>query len=336
MFNSKKENSKKNEEAPNFVIDMKPLPLSLKQSLMSNMTEMPTVQLGNYTLQVELKEPNSKVQEIARKELRETPEVAQAAIKELRELLKEEKDLYVPLENDLYLTRFLRPTKFYPESARDLIKRYYAFKQKHANMFDGLTPNKERNIFEQNILTVQPNRDQFGRRILVIELGSKWKTDKVTLDEVFKGCVLFLETAMLEPETQVCGAVVIFDMNGLSLSQTTKFTPSFAARIVEWLQDSVPLRIKNIHVVNQPYIFKMVFALFKPFLREKLRSRIIFHGTNRKSLHEYVDPSALPEWYGGTLDVPMISGPQWLQLLEKCEAEFEAINSYGYKKKVTK
>ncbi|XP_050309794.1 alpha-tocopherol transfer protein-like isoform X4 [Anthonomus grandis grandis] len=303
---------------------------------MSNMTEMPTVQLGNYTLQVELKEPNSKVQEIARKELRETPEVAQAAIKELRELLKEEKDLYVPLENDLYLTRFLRPTKFYPESARDLIKRYYAFKQKHANMFDGLTPNKERNIFEQNILTVQPNRDQFGRRILVIELGSKWKTDKVTLDEVFKGCVLFLETAMLEPETQVCGAVVIFDMNGLSLSQTTKFTPSFAARIVEWLQDSVPLRIKNIHVVNQPYIFKMVFALFKPFLREKLRSRIIFHGTNRKSLHEYVDPSALPEWYGGTLDVPMISGPQWLQLLEKCEAEFEAINSYGYKKKVTK
>ncbi|XP_050309793.1 alpha-tocopherol transfer protein-like isoform X3 [Anthonomus grandis grandis] len=308
----------------------------VKQSLMSNMTEMPTVQLGNYTLQVELKEPNSKVQEIARKELRETPEVAQAAIKELRELLKEEKDLYVPLENDLYLTRFLRPTKFYPESARDLIKRYYAFKQKHANMFDGLTPNKERNIFEQNILTVQPNRDQFGRRILVIELGSKWKTDKVTLDEVFKGCVLFLETAMLEPETQVCGAVVIFDMNGLSLSQTTKFTPSFAARIVEWLQDSVPLRIKNIHVVNQPYIFKMVFALFKPFLREKLRSRIIFHGTNRKSLHEYVDPSALPEWYGGTLDVPMISGPQWLQLLEKCEAEFEAINSYGYKKKVTK
>lgn len=41
---------------------------------------------------------------------------------------------------------------------------------------------------------------------------------------------------MLEPETQVCGAVVIFDMDGLSLSQTTKFTPAFAKRIVDWLQ----------------------------------------------------------------------------------------------------
>lgn len=66
----------------------------------------------------------------------------------------------------------------------------------------------------------------------------KWKTSEVTLDEVFKGCVLFLEAAMLEPETQVCGAIVIFDMDGLTLAQTTKFTPSFAKRIVDWLQVS--------------------------------------------------------------------------------------------------
>jgi len=241
--------------------------------------------------------------------------------------------LYVPLDNELWLMRFLRPTKFYPESARDLIKRYYAFKQKHADMYKDLSPSHERNIFQQNILTVQPNRDQLGRRILIKELGKKWKTDKVTLDEVFKGCVLFLEAAMLEPETQVCGAVVIFDMDGLSLGQTTKFTPSFAGRIVNWLQDSVPLRIKNIHIVNQPYIFKVVFALFKPFLREKLRNRIIFHGTDRKSLHQHMDPTCLPACYGGTLELPRIDGSQWLELLEKCDQEFKVINSYGYKKK---
>lgn len=41
---------------------------------------------------------------------------------------------------------------------------------------------------------------------------------------------------MLEPETQVAGAVVIFDMDGLSLQQTWQFTPSFAKRIVDFLQ----------------------------------------------------------------------------------------------------
>lgn len=56
------------------------------------------------------------------------------------------------------------------------------------------------------------------------------------MDEVFKGCVLFLEAAMLEPETQVCGAVVVFDMEGLSMQQVWQFTPPFAKRIVDWLQ----------------------------------------------------------------------------------------------------
>lgn len=56
------------------------------------------------------------------------------------------------------------------------------------------------------------------------------------------------------------------------------------------LQDCAPIRIKGVHIINQPYVFNMVFALFKPFLREKLRSRIHFHGTNRQSLLAHVDP----------------------------------------------
>lgn len=41
---------------------------------------------------------------------------------------------------------------------------------------------------------------------------------------------------MLEPETQVSGAVLIFDMDGLSLQQVWQFTPPFAKRIVDLLQ----------------------------------------------------------------------------------------------------
>lgn len=51
-----------------------------------------------------------------------------------------------------------------------------------------------------------------------------------------QGVVLFLEAAMMEPVSQVSGAVVIFDMDGLSLQQVWQFTPPFAKRIVDWLQ----------------------------------------------------------------------------------------------------
>lgn len=163
--------------------------------------------------------------------------------------------------------------------------------------------------------------------------AERWKHKQVTLDEVFKGAVLFLEAAMLEPETQICGAIVIFDMDGLSLQQTWQFTPPFAKRIVDWLQDSVPLRVKAIHIVNQPKIFNVVFALFKPFLREKLRSRIFFHGTDRESLHKHISPKCLPPTYGGDLELKRVDGSQWYELLLLCDKEYVAINSYGYKKK---
>jgi len=54
------------------------------------------------------------------------------------------------------------------------IKRYYSFKVKHADVYNDLKPSNEANIFKHNILTVFPNRDQCGRRILVLELGSKY------------------------------------------------------------------------------------------------------------------------------------------------------------------
>ncbi|KAK0077278.1 hypothetical protein PV326_010165 [Microctonus aethiopoides] len=289
------------------------------------MEVMPSLKLGEFTLQFELGPPSPELQELARKELRETPEIQRQAIADLRELLKKETDLKCPLDNEAWLIRFLRPCKYYPESACKLVKEYYAFKVKHANVYDGLKPSREKNIFDHNILTVLPNRDQHGRRILIIELGKKWKHNKVSLDEVFKGCVLYLEAAMLEPTSQIAGAVVIFDMDGLSLQQTWQFTPPFAKRIVDWLQDAVPLRIKNIHIVNQPYVFNMVFALFKPFLRSKLKERIIFHGTDRKSLYQHLSPKSLPECYGGTLSIPRVTGNQWLELLIMCDQEYEEL-----------
>lgn len=185
-----------------------------------------------------------------------------------------ETDLKCPLDNEAWLIRFLRPCKYYPKSSLNLIKQYYGFKQKHANIYNNLIPSTEKNIFEQNILIVTPYRDQHGRRMLILELGKKWKHNKCSLDEIFKGCVLYLEAAMLEPISQIAGAVVIFDMDGLTLQQTWQFTPPFAKRIVDLLQDAMPMRLKNLHIVNQPYVFNMVFALFKPFLREKLRSRV--------------------------------------------------------------
>lgn len=306
------------------------------QVFLSSVRESPKLKKENFLVTLELGELSAELQEVARNELRELPEVVKPAVEELRALLREDEEITCPYQNDAWLVRFLRPTKFYPESAHTLVKNYYSFKLKHKDLYDGLKPSKEENVLINNTLYVLPRRDNKGRRILVLELGKNWKHKKVSLDEVFKGAVLFLEAAMLEPASQVAGAQVIFDMDGLSLQQAWQFTPTFAKRIVDWLQDSVPLRIKGIHIVNQPTIFNMVFALFKPLLREKLRNRVIFHGNDRDSLHRHLNPECLPERYKGTLDVSLVSGEEWLSVLKQIESEYEAISQYGYKSKPKK
>lgn len=75
-------------------------------------------------------------------------------------------------------------------------------------------------------------------------------------------------------ETQVNGVVVVMDMSGLSLHHTKFFTPYYAKRTVELIQETFPLRFKGFHIVNEPFYFDAVVAVLKPFLKEKIKKRV--------------------------------------------------------------
>lgn len=44
---------------------------------------------------------------------------------------------------------------------------------KYPDYFSNVIPIREKNVFERNLLTILPQRDQHGRRIMVLQLGSK-------------------------------------------------------------------------------------------------------------------------------------------------------------------
>lgn len=58
-------------------------------TMLSELDSLPSIQVGDYTLRFELDELSPKSQEIAAKELRESPENKAKGINELRELLKQ-------------------------------------------------------------------------------------------------------------------------------------------------------------------------------------------------------------------------------------------------------
>lgn len=293
-----------------------------------------SVQIGQHILRFEEEDPvESEYSLKAELELRETTDLKENVLTTFKALIREERNLNVPLEgNDSFFYAFLRCCKYYPESAFHRMKKMYEFKENNERYFANVIPATEKNAFENNLLTVSPQRDQYGRRVLILQLGKKWNTSSCTLVEVTRAILLVIEAAILEPKTQICGAILILDLEGLNFQHVIHFTPKYANIILDWLQNCVPLRIKAVHILNQPYIFNMAFAVFKPFIKEKLRNRIFLHGTDRSALFDHIDPKFVPIRYSGTMDLPLDEGVLLWKFLHHHNERYERTSQYGYTK----
>ncbi|KAG5314026.1 TTPAL protein, partial [Acromyrmex insinuator] len=304
--------------------DKPPMITVCKQELYEHwLKNAPKIMFGEHQLSIEISEIDEFFILKAKKDLRETPEIVAQGFKELRELLAGEPDLHVPDIDDFYIT-FLRPCKWYAKSAFSLIKRYYRFRLNYPHIYTDLLSTKQKTALCAGLIYPLPIRTQEGSRVLIVEAGKRWKPKEVSTSDFFKGLILVLYLAMVEYKTQIAGAHIILDVEGLSLSHVTYITPSFAKMIVDFIQRCMPTRLKGIHIVNQSFIFNMAFAIFKPFLEEKIRNRIHFHGTNWDSLKDFIDKRALLKKHGGELK--MAEGQYgvifWQNMLS-CEPAFE-------------
>lgn len=117
--------------------------------------------------------------------------------------------------------------------------------------------------------------------------------------------------------------------------------------LLDYVQECICMRLKAVHIVNNSYIFNMLFAIFKPFIREKLRKRvsfifiyfisikyistdlllsllqIFFHGKDWKALTSHIDANALPPKYGGTATWELPPGPLLGEFFECYSKDYE-------------
>ncbi|XP_011877589.1 PREDICTED: alpha-tocopherol transfer protein-like [Vollenhovia emeryi] len=294
--------------------------------------DAPKLMFGEHQLCVEMNAVGEFFVEKAKKELRETPEVVAQGFKELKELLSENPDLNVPRDVEDYLLVFLRPCKWYAKSAFSLLKRYFQYRLNYPNVYKDLTITKDKTAICAGVIYPLPLRTFEGCRVIVVEGGKHWNPKQVSTHEFFKGVILILFLAFLEYRTQIAGVHIILDVGGLSLNHITYLTPSFAKMLVDFIQKSMPTRLKGIHIVNQSRIFSIAFAIFKPFLEEKVRSRIHIHGTNWESLMAFVDKKALLQRHGGEIKMAeeQYGVTLWQNML-CCEPAFLAELQYGFK-----
>ena len=102
-------------------------------------------------------------------------------------------------------------------------------------------------IGEDDVMTVPANLTNCGRRMMIFKMGN-WDPRKYSVEEIFKATLIVLEIGILEPRAQVLGGVVIFDLEGITMSHAWSITPSVSFRLKNYtLHKSINLaKFQNI------------------------------------------------------------------------------------------
>ncbi|XP_075214786.1 alpha-tocopherol transfer protein-like [Lycorma delicatula] len=264
----------------------------------------------------------------AEEELKETPEKLKENINKLRQLVLLEKRLNARTD-DIFLAAFLRARKHDVEKAFQCLKNYYKFKAAYPHFYTYCLPSENSTVYDLQHFSSLPGVDRKGRRMCAIIPG-RMDLDKSPLDETFQLGTTVFEIMLEDPQLQITGTITILDLQKLTLIQQARLvTPTCAWHLANVVQDKIPLRVKAVHVVNQPFYFNAIYAVFKPFLKKKLRKRIFLHGNDYESLHKHIDPEYLPEDWGGKRKC--FTNKVTRSIIKMNEHKFQEWKQYCYK-----
>ncbi|KAL1459842.1 hypothetical protein WDU94_011795 [Cyamophila willieti] len=97
-----------------------------------------------------------------------------------------------------------------------------------------------------------------------------------------------------------CSLIILCDLSKTKLGHLTKYPIFLMKKFFDYAWKAYPERIAQIHIIHPPVYLEYVLALFRPFLREKIKNRIIVH-SKIETLYDHIDRSLLPTDYGGEL-----------------------------------
>eukprot|EP01129_Flabellula_baltica_P003737 TRINITY_DN13470_c0_g1_i1.p1 TRINITY_DN13470_c0_g1~~TRINITY_DN13470_c0_g1_i1.p1 ORF type:complete len:255 (-),score=54.41 TRINITY_DN13470_c0_g1_i1:25-768(-) len=131
---------------------------------------------------------------------------------------------------------------------------------------------------------------------------------------------LMLQVVIRELEDQERGIHVVLDVTGLGVSN---FDPSVQKSLIGHIQNTFPVRVKLISVVNAGWMFSKIFSVLKAMMSKKMKSR--FHTVSKEELlEEYGDnPDVLPDTLGGSLSFES-QYEEWVELLRE---EYEILKA---------
>ncbi|XP_075162607.1 cellular retinaldehyde binding protein [Haematobia irritans] len=269
---------------------------------------------------------------IAKSELREDKSTRNQCLEQMRNWLAKNEDVQNVRDDDNFLLRFLRAKKFSVPMAQQTLLKYLNIRRSFPHLSTQLDINdaKLNDVITSGYIYASPKRDSMGRRVLLIN-AQCFDAKKYTSAEQAKAHFLAYECLLEDPQNQITGIVHVGDCTGTSAAHVTMWNPTEFGRIFKWGEQSLPMRHKEIHLVNVPSTIKWAIDFIKNRLSPKISSRVNIY-TSYKDMN--VDPECLPLEMGGKIPQKEMVELWKQELLEKRDTivrldEMRLINDRG-------
>lgn len=146
-------------------------------------------------------------------------------------------------------------------------------------------------------LFVLPDRDEHGRRV-IFSRASTFDASRFTTSDMMRAHIMTFETLLNDEENQVRGFTYVLDEKAICWSQLSLWTPSEISKAFSCCERALPMRHKEIHLINLPWTMNLIFQFAKGLLSGKIQKRLQSH-SGLDSLAKEVNQKILPSEYGG-------------------------------------
>ncbi|XP_050350319.1 alpha-tocopherol transfer protein-like [Nymphalis io] len=201
---------------------------------------------------------------------------------------------------DVLLRRFYISCGQSMERVKRTIDLFFTMRSTAPELFlqrDPWSPQIRR-VFEITDMLPLPNKTKENYKVFIYRLNNP-DYDLFNFIDAVKTFFMLADTRLTEEDDIPSGEIPIFDSANITLKFIGKINLSVLRKYMLYTQEAIPIRLKQVHVINTPSYIGKLFALCKPFLKAEVAKLIKFHEPNSDTLYQDVPQDLLPTEYGG-------------------------------------
>ncbi|XP_050527963.1 alpha-tocopherol transfer protein-like [Daktulosphaira vitifoliae] len=242
--------------------------------------------------------PKTRYEDFLKGEQEKYPELNLEDIDALKALVKANDKLPAVTNREIIL--FLHSSYFNVEKAYAVLVNYFKYRKDIPQIFTRVDPLSDdmKDMFETMSFPII-SAPYKGKEDRYVYTNFK-KTDAKYFDYVKSAQLFFMVMdALIIQHGTFEGVILTMDAKHLNWRHLTKIPMTLAKRLMEFVQDGLPIRLKAVHIVNAGSLAITLFNLLKPFMRSHFLDIVTLHSVGSTEVFKYVPLEYMPEEMGG-------------------------------------